>query len=70
VGNADDLALAHRSEVPAVERIRMRLEEEKLTGEEGETPIPCRQGTVFGITVERLGDGLAVDENDSALRLL
>jgi hypothetical protein len=63
VRDADDLTLAHRSEVPAVERVRMRLEEEKLTGEEGETPIPCRQGTVFGITLEGLGNSVAVDEN-------
>jgi hypothetical protein len=41
----------------------MRLEEEKLTGEEGETPVPCRQETAFGVTIERLGDSLAVDEN-------
>ena len=52
-------------EVPAVERIGVRLQEEKLTGKEGETLIPCRQGTVFGIAIERLGDGPAVDKNNS-----
>ena len=42
----------------------MRLEEEKLTGKEGETPITCRQGPAFGIAIERLGDGVAVDKNN------
>ena len=42
----------------------MWLEEEKLAGEEGETPIPCRQGPAFGIAVQRLGGGFSVDENN------
>ena len=62
--DADDLGLTDRPEVPAVERIGMGLQEEKLAGEEGETPLPGRQGAARGVMVEGLGDGLAVEENN------
>jgi hypothetical protein len=55
VRDPNNLALADRSEIPAVERIEMWLEEEELAGKEGETPIPCRQGPAFGIVIKRLG---------------
>jgi hypothetical protein len=42
----------------------MRLEEEKLAGEVGQTALPGRQKTARGVMAEGLGDGLAVEEND------
>ena len=63
--DADDLAFADRSEIPAVERIGMWLEEEELARKKDKTPIPCRQGPAFGIVIKRLGGGFSVDENNT-----
>src|SRR5438105_15840896 len=64
--DTNDLALAHRPEISAVERIRMRLHHEKLPLEKSEAPLPDRQRTAVLVSLEGLGDGLAVGENNTA----
>jgi hypothetical protein len=64
VGDTDDLAFADRPEVSAVERIGIWLDNEKLALEKSETALPDRERTAVLVSLEGLGDRVAVDEND------
>jgi hypothetical protein len=66
VSDTDDLTLADRPEISAVERIWMRLHYEKLSREQREAPFPDWERTLVLVSLEGLGFGLAVDENDGA----
>jgi hypothetical protein len=63
--DTDDLTFAHRPEIAAVERMGMRLHDEKLPFEKSETPLPDRERTSVLVSLEGFGDDLAIYENDS-----
>src|SRR5580704_1145809 len=59
-----DLAFAHRSKIPAVEGVRIGLDDKELTLEEPHASLPEGQRKAVTAAVERLGNDLAIDEND------
>jgi hypothetical protein len=58
--DADNLAVALRSKIPAVEGIGMGLDAEEMAFEEPRSPLPERQRTAFAIMIEGLGGDRAI----------
>jgi hypothetical protein len=59
--DADNLAVADRSEIPAFEGIGMGLDDEEMAFEEPRSALPERQRTAFAIMIEGLGGDRAID---------